>query len=247
MTKTNIEWTQHTWNPMAGCSIVSPGCTNCYAMKTARRLEAMNAEARARGVPEAAPHYNGTTKIVNGKTVWTGKIGLSERALMKPLKRKKPTTWFVNSMSDLFHDGVPDESIDKVFAVMALTPQHTYQVLTKRSARMREYCSSDATLGRVLSLANSWLQSDGRIEIAHKADGLGGIMLPNVWLGVSTERQKEADERREPLRALAAQGWTTFVSFEPALGPIDWRGWEFLRWLISGGESGPGARPSHPD
>ena len=112
MAKTKIEWTQQVWNPFAGCSVLSPGCTNCYAMKMAHRIEACNAGLRpGHG---GAPHYAGTTKIVNGNAVWTGKIGIaSDEILLKPLKRKMPTTYFVNSMSDLFHENVPDEAIDE--------------------------------------------------------------------------------------------------------------------------------------
>jgi protein gp37 len=128
--KSAIEWTESTWNPIVGCTILSPGCTHCYAMRTAARLSNNS----------ATPHYAGTVKTVNGHPVWTGKVALApERVLTEPVRRKKPTMYFVNSMSDLFHEDVPDDWIDKVFAVMALTPQHTYQALTKRPARMRSY------------------------------------------------------------------------------------------------------------
>lgn len=239
MTKTNIEWAQHVWNPIAGCSIVSPGCTNCYAMKMAYRIEMANAEAAAKYLPERSPHYNGTTKRVNGNAVWTGHVVRSEKALGIPLRRKVPTTWFVNSMSDLFHESVPDEWIDQVFAVMALTPQHTYQILTKRSARMRAYMNGIPSkipfLGR-MPLERTHLEAAGHME------GDGGYMdalkkagnvyslyldapwpLPNVWLGVSTERQKEADERIPDL--LAAPAAVRFISAEPLLGPIDLKRW----------------------
>jgi protein gp37 len=130
-----IEWTEKTWNPIVGCSIVSPGCTNCYAMKMAARLEAM-----ARADARSTQHYLGTTQRSKAGPVWTGKVALApERILLEPLSRKKPTTYFVNSMGDFFHESVPDAWIDSVFAVMALCPQHTFQVLTKRSARMRAY------------------------------------------------------------------------------------------------------------
>ena len=130
-----IEWTEATWNPIVGCSLVSPGCTNCYAMRMAARLERMGQK-----------RYRGLTKPSKAGPVWTGKMRLVEEALTLPLRRRKPTTWFVNSMSDLFHENVPDEWIDRVFAVMALCPQHTFQVLTKRSARMRAYLS-DSSFG----------------------------------------------------------------------------------------------------
>ena len=122
MSKSNIEWTQETWNPIVGCSIVSAGCTNCYAMKMADRICAMQPNS----------HYQGTVKRVNDKPVWTGKMALApEKKLLEPMRRKRPRTYFVNSMGDLFHENVPDEWIDKVFAVMARSPQHTFQILTK--------------------------------------------------------------------------------------------------------------------
>jgi protein gp37 len=126
---TTIEWTEATWNPIAGCSLHSPGCTNCYAMRTAARLAT---------IPATAPVYAGLTQPSKVGPVWTGKIAVNESTMLAPLRHKKPTMYFVNSMSDLFHESVPDEVIDRVFAVMALCPQHPFQVLTKRSDRMRE-------------------------------------------------------------------------------------------------------------
>jgi protein gp37 len=230
-----IEWTEKTWNPTVGCSITSPGCKNCYAMKMASRIEAMNAALPAGH--GAAPHYDGTTRKERGKAIWTGKIALApESTLLAPLRRKRATTYFVNSMSDLFHEDVPDEWIDRVFAVMALSPQHTFQVLTKRAERMRKY----------------FAPFDGR-----RADSLGKIVielgytgplellpwpLPNVWLGVSTERQQEYDARAVHLRETPAA--VRFFSMEPLLGPIiaPWLG----DWVIGGGESGHNAWPMHP-
>jgi protein gp37 len=234
MSKTNIEWSQHVWNPVVGCTIISSGCKNCYAMKMAARLEAMGVE-----------HYRGLTQPSKAGAVWTGKVAFAEKVLMEPLRRKKPTTYFVNSMGDLFHEDVPDEWIDKVFAVMALTPWHTYQILTKRPARMRDYIGEPDLNGRKFA-----------IELARQELGLQTLAVPpkfaswplhNLWLGTSIEDQKRADERCEHLKALAEMGWATMVSYEPALGPVDWTGWEWASWIISGGESGPGARPSHPD
>jgi protein gp37 len=133
MADSKIEWTERTWNPIVGCSVVSPGCTNCYAMKMAARIEAMGNQAR----------YRGTTKKVNGNSVWTGKLAIAPDAtISEPLRRRKPTTYFVNSMGDVFHEDLPDEWIDRVFAVMALSPRHTFQVLTKRAGRMRAYVST---------------------------------------------------------------------------------------------------------
>ncbi len=134
-----IEWCMDTWNPTVGCSIVSPGCTNCYAMRMAARLEAMG-----------QPIYAGMTQPSKAGPVWTGKVELSNWGqVIRPLSWKRPRRIFVNSMSDLFHESLSDEAIDKVFAVMALCPQHTFQVLTKRAERMRAYSSDPQTPFRV--------------------------------------------------------------------------------------------------
>ena len=126
-TETAIEWTDATWNPVAGCSIVSPGCTNCYAMKMAARIERMN---------PAAQHYAGLTQSSKSGPVWTGKVAAApDSILLAPLKWKKPRRIFVNSMSDLFHEALSDKAIDRVFDVMVQARQHTFQVLTKRPQR----------------------------------------------------------------------------------------------------------------
>lgn len=312
--KTGIQWTDATWNPIIGCSIVSPACTNCYAMAQAARIQKMT----------PGSHYEGTTHEVNGKPVWTGVLKHApEHILLAPLRWKKPRRIFVNSMSDLFHDAVPDEWIDEVFAVMALAPQHTFQLLTKRPKRMREYISGIPSkipfLGR-MPLERIHIEAAGHME------GDGGYMdalkragnvyslyhdvrwpLPNVYLGVTAERQEEADARIPAL--LATPAAVRFVSAEPMLGAIDFARvgnlesikaammevaeyherdarlntisgmqidalngaqqacifyqtpdhmgggftWRFPRpfprldWIICGGESGPGARPMHPD
>ena len=124
---THIEWTDETWNPIVGCSKVSAGCKNCYAMHMAARLEAM-------GVPQ----YQGLTTKQHGKTNWTGKLRFVESALEKPLHWKKPRRIFVNSMSDLFHPDVQETWIEEVWAIMAKTPQHQYQILTKHPDKMFE-------------------------------------------------------------------------------------------------------------
>lgn len=240
-----IEWTDATWNPIVGCSIISPGCTNCYAMKMASRIEAMGNQ----------PRYAGTTRKVNGNAIWTGKLAQApDSVLLAPLKRKKPTTYFVNSMGDLFHEDCPDEWIDRVFAVMALAPQHTFQVLTKRSERMRDYFDGGRDRADIVGLA--MLTIVDRIPHGHRRVPWP---LPNVWLGVSTERQEEADERIPLL--LQTPAAVRFISAEPLLGPIDLmevipnpiiynviHGMErLLDWVIVGGESGSNARPMHPD
>ena len=127
MAASDIEWTEATWNPVAGCSLVSPGCTNCYAMRMAARLEAMgNAK------------YQGTTRRSGGRPVWSGRLNMDERTLQAPLGWSRPQRIFVNSMSDLFHDDVPVAFIRRAWDVMARADWHTFQILTKRPNRMRE-------------------------------------------------------------------------------------------------------------
>ena len=208
---TKIEWTGKTWNPIVGCSIVSPGCTNCYAMKMAARLEAMGDAAvkACKAVPAA--HYAGTTKWVNGKPGWTGKVALApDDILTKPLRTRKPTTWFVNSMGDLFHEDVPDEWIDRVFAVMALCPQHTFQVLTKCSARMQAYMTrGDDEHGDYFERLSDAAVALTSSPCAAHVESVNWP-LPNVWIGVSAEDQKRADERIPDL--LATPAAVRFVS-----------------------------------
>jgi protein gp37 len=138
MTETSIEWTDVTWNPVAGCTVISPGCTNCYAMRMAARLEAMPVQK-----------YKGLTRRSGGRAVWTGKIRLDHKSLDVPKRWLKPKKIFVNSMSDLFHEAVPLVFIARVWNVMADTPQHTYQILTKRPDRMAEICNQLPVLGNV--------------------------------------------------------------------------------------------------
>jgi protein gp37 len=233
-----IEWTDRTWNPTRGCSIVSPGCVNCYAMKQAHRFSG----------PGKA--YDGLTKQTKAGPQWTGIVRLVESALNEPLTWRKPARVFVNSMSDLFHESLPNEAIAQVFHVMygeasgTNDAPHTYQILTKRPERMRDwfrwlrdYDGDDA----MITALSVYLRTSG----PHK----------RVWLGVSCEDQKRADERIPLL--LETQAAVRFISAEPLLGPIDlrpaWnRGLPWLRpdginWVIVGGESGPGARPCRVD
>jgi protein gp37 len=222
-----IEWTDATWNPVTGCSVLSPGCTNCYAMNLAG--------TRLRNHPSRA----GLTIESKAGPVWNGKVRFNEGWLTQPLEWKKPRMVFVCAHGDLFHENVPDEWIDQVFAVMALCPQHTFQVLTKRAERMRDYFAQ----GRE-KMHTRWLwAARDALPITFVGSINGTYPLPNVWLGVSTERQKEYDERKEHLRNTPAA--VRFFSVEPLLGPIkaDYLG----DWVIVGGESGHGARPMHPD
>lgn len=156
MAATQIEWTDATWNPVAGCSITTAGCTHCYAMEMAKRLEAM-------GVKK----YGGLTRRRGGRTVWTGVVKEDRAALALPRTWKKPRRIFVNSMSDLFHERVSETFIMEVWQVMRDTPRHHYQILTKRPERMAEVVS--ATIQTVLP--NVWLGTSvenvdvvGRIE-----------------------------------------------------------------------------------
>ena len=203
-----IEWTEATWNPIAGCSVVSPGCTNCYAMKRVAPRLAKN---------PATPHYTGTVTMSNAGPVWTGRINVaSDKVLTAPLRWKRPRMIFVNSTSDLFHESVLDDVIDRIFAVMAEAHWHTFQVLTKRSGRMRDYLSDEASLDRIGEVQRKFY---GNI-CAYTNVALDGLWpLPNVWLGVSAERQQEADERIPDL--LATPAAIRFVSAEPLLGPVD--------------------------
>lgn len=158
MAETSIEWTDVTWNPVAGCTIATAGCTNCYAMRMAARLEAMGVEK-----------YAGLTRKSGGRAKWTGKITLDPASLTVPLNWKKPRRVFVNSMSDLFHPDVPVEFIADVWSTMARTQQHTYQILTKRPERMSEVLTSPY----FAVLPNVWLGTsieDGRV--VHRIDAL---------------------------------------------------------------------------
>jgi len=217
--QSKIEWTDATWQPVTGCSIVSPGCTNCYAMKLAG--------TRLRHHPSRA----GLTVDSKAGPVWNGKVCFNEQWLDQPLRWKSPRRIFVCAHGDLFHESVPDEWIDKVFAVMALAPQHTFQVLTKRSARMRAYMLTPDRKRLIAAQSmpiSCMLARDGghkaRIKLDHfSACFAGSGPLPNVWLGVSTERQQEADERIPDL--LQTPAAVRFISAEPLLGPIDLKRW----------------------
>lgn len=222
---TKIEWTDATWNPIVGCSVVSPGCTNCYAMRLAGTRMMLH------------PSRAGLTRDSKAGPVWTGEVRFMEQWLIQPLRWAKPRMIFVCAHADLFHEAVPDEWIDRIFAVMAMAPQHTFQVLTKRPERMREYLHSPVVID---SIANAAHDIDGGI-------GAPILPLPNVWLGVSVEDQRRADERIGILGSTpAALRW---VSAEPLLGRIDFDidQLQVIDWVVAGGESGPGARPMHPD
>lgn len=235
MAATSIEWTDAVWNPVSGCARVSDGCDRCYALTMTHRLEAMGKSK-----------YAGLTVLnPKGERHFNGQVRCHDDALEIPLRWKKPRRIFVNSMSDLFHKDVPFEFIDKVFAVMALCPQHTFQILTKRPERMAEYT---ADRGRLTMVAQAMALLGYGAESMYLR-----WPLPVVWLGTSVENQKAADERISHLLKCPAE--IRFLSVEPLLGPVDLS--KFLRsptvcltttyrmtdWVIVGGESGPGSRP----
>jgi protein gp37 len=215
---TAIEWTDATWNPVRGCAIVSKGCTNCYAMRQAHRSSG------------AGGAYEGLTKLSKGGPVWTGKVRLVPELLEQPLQWRRPRRIFVNSMSDLFHEDVPVDFIYRLWCVMAAARRHRFQILTKRAARMREVLTAAPFRGQVLD---------------------------NVWLGVSVEDQAAADERIPQLLADAGGGALDLGRAAARAGRAMEMDGAWLRsnhelgqrldWVVAGGESGPGARPMHPD
>jgi len=156
MSESSIEWTDATWNPVAGCTVLTAGCTNCYAMRMAARLESMGTSK-----------YRGLTRKSGQRYVWTGKVSLDEAALQAPFGWRKPRLIFVNSMSDLFQEAVPADFIGRVWATMEATPHHTYQILTKRPARMAEL-SKELPL-----LENVWLGTS--VENAEVIERLGDL------------------------------------------------------------------------
>jgi protein gp37 len=267
-----IEWTDGTWNPIAGCSPMSEGCRNCYAAKEAIRLGGNQH-------PAISGKYAGTSEMRGAgrqrRAVFTGNITFDELALQKPLGWRKPRRVFVNSMSDLFHEAVPVEFIARVWDIMARSPQHTFQILTKRPERM-------ATLLARFRSWEGWITHNGAPPKGYWTERNGpepGLIvgeegrwpLPNVWLGTSVEDQMSADKRIPHL--LRTPAAVRFLSCEPLLAPVDLSAtlrrctcehaeyehdpfdgpceeclctipeWETaIQWVIVGGESGPGAR-----
>ena len=255
-----IEWTDATWNVVIGCDKVSPGCDHCYAIRTAHRFQ-------EHPNPAVAAAYAGTE--ADGE--WTGQVNLVENRLTLPLSWTGPRRIFVNAQSDLFHKDVPDEFIARVWAVMALAPRHTFQILTKRHGRMRSLLASPdfhASVSRKVRGHVTLRPLDGH------GDEAARWPLPNVWLGVSVEDQQRADLRIPAL--LDTPAAVRWLSCEPLLGPVDlthmdverhsesmyWinaltgrnrdmgrpcRDVESIDWVVVGGESGPGSRPMHPE
>lgn len=243
MGDTNIEWADKTWSPITGCTPISEGCANCYAKRMA--------ETRLRGrcgYPEDEPFRPGVVHY----NQWE-----------KPLRWKNPRKVFVCSMGDLFHDSVIEPAIDKVLAIVASAPQHTFMLLTKRPERMRSYLTDGHN--RKFAVAKLAFTGMHQVKPMKAFRGMGENPLPNLWLGVTAENQARADERIPVLLQIPAA--KRFVSIEPMLAPVDLtkmpngtfppynslRKWTDgkrttgLDWVICGGETGPGARPMNPD
>ena len=180
----DIEWTDATWNPVVGCAMVSPGCTNCYAMRMAARLESMGAR-----------QYEGITRKSGGKFVWTGSVRINESAVTAPLGWKKPRKIFVNSMSDLFQEGLGFGVVARVWRVMESSPQHVFQILTKRPGRMRH------------------ILTENDLPI-----------LPNVWLGASVESSDYVERIEELRRTPAHVRFVSFEPLIARVGPVDLTG-----------------------
>lgn len=237
--RTSIEWTRGddgspgaTWNPIIGCSRVSPGCDHCYAIGVVHR--------------QMAPQHVGLTVHPEGERVdWTGEVRVVEHLMDQPLRWQRPRRVFVNSLSDLFHPEVERDTVARIFATMMCAERHTFQVLTKRPQRMAELLS-DPTFrhevrdeaivhyrGQRASLRPSWWSA---AETPWP--------LPNVWLGVSIESNRYAWRANHLRETQAAVRW---VSAEPLLGPLDQLDLTGIDWVVAGGESGPGSRPMNPD
>jgi protein gp37 len=242
---TGIQWTDETWNAITGCKQVSPGCAHCYAKVEHDRRHKAHQAGKA-----VAPQYAEPFEVVQ----------LHPDRLDAPLRRRKPSRYFVTSGADPFHEDVPDVFLDCLFAVMAMASRHTFQLLTKRPLRARDYLSSERRLDRIHTAIAAMQQGVGR-RLAHADHVAGRWPLRNLWLGVSVENQRWADERIPLLRETPAA--VRFISAEPLLGPLELTpylegeeehgvahtvgacvGWTPpIDWVIVGGESGAGARP----
>lgn len=266
MGSTTIAWTNSTWTVTTGCRTYGKDCANCYAEVMSKRLGAMaRADEKAGKEPGRKSNY---LNVIGDNGRWNNVVQPAPDNLRDPMGWKKSRMIFVNSMSDLFYGNdadrqacenqkrqftpVPFEYIDKVFAVMAMCPQHTFQVLTKRSDRMEKYFTLAGGSGRV---AYEIHRSNGAIIPSSGPMRASGYPwpLPNVWLGASAGYQQAADERLPHLKSLSMAGWTTWSSFEPLLeltmipsacyhddeSPASC----WLDWAVIGAESGPRRRP----
>lgn len=239
--KTGISWTDSTWNCLRGCTRVSEGCRNCYAESTAYRFS-------GEGLP-----YEGLAVLKNGHASWTGKVDWIGEHWEDPLRWTRPRRIFVNSMSDLFHENVPNLWIDNMIAVMqhAQSRGHIFQILTKRPQRMLDYFSDPNLYSRLMVCVDAVRGHWPKMPVIPFSDPVK-FPLKNVWLGVSTENQKAADERVPLLVATPAA--VRFISAEPLLGPIDF---EYPKTLYPDGppmccsgtaqmECGCGGKPTEP-
>lgn len=249
MGDTKIEWAEKVWNPVVGCTKCSPGCLNCYAERMANR-QAYMGNANYRRVVKYEEEELWGENVVNKPDFWfngwNGETACIESALDQPLHWRNPRRIFVVSMGDLFHPSVPFEFIDKVFAVIALCPQHTFLVLTKRVERMLKYIIEELVhQGTKMATHRSW---PAMLELLDSLDNKDprnkssywqkGYPLPNIWLGVTVCNQKEADEKIPVLLQIPAA--KHFVSFEPLLEgifPSTLENWEGIDLAIIGCES----------
>lgn len=270
--ETGIQWCHvpgyigATWNPTTGCTRVSPGCDNCYAFTLHDQRYKVNLDAAREHPPISLRDLTHGPDLIGAKRredasalplpkqydlPFSTVQMLDGDRLTEPLRTKRPHAYFVDSMADLFHDDVTDEYLDRVFAVMALAPQHIFMILTKRPERMRAYLSAsrievgtywkawreDKVLWAAQTLAERNALPKG--QAYPWSDEFPDWPLANVWLGISAEDQARYVERWAALEQTPAA--VKFISYEPALGPLDVE-WHGLDWLIVGGESGPRAR-----
>lgn len=246
--KSKIEWTDATWNPLVGCSVASPGCDNCYAARDIHHRLANNPN------PKISGPFSGLTVQPEGKPPeFNGTVRWREDQFDQPLRWSKPRMVFVNSMSDTFHPKVDAQQIARIFAVMALTGRHTFQVLTKRPQRMAALSLSDAFRSAVAYEATKIIQAATPAQAAKRFDDIDAIdrdpqwlppwPLPNVWLGTSIEDNATAWRADHLRKCDAAVRW---ISAEPLIGPVDELDLTGIDWVVVGGESGPGSRLMDP-
>ncbi|MFW2829896.1 phage Gp37/Gp68 family protein [Sphingomonas sp. ID0503] len=217
-----IEWTDATWNPVTGCSVISPGCKHCYAMKLAgTRLK-------------NHPSREGLTIDTAAGPVWTGEVRVNEPAMLDPIRWKRPRRIFVCAHGDLFHENVLDSTIDRVFAVMGAAPQHTFQVLTKRAERMRAYFARvTADPAANWPLPNVWL------GVSAEDQARANERVPQLLATPAARRFVSAEPLLGPINLHDAMWAGDGDPLADLTATID--------WIIVGGESGLGARPMHPD
>lgn len=232
-----IEWTgKRRWGFLRGCTHVSPGCENCYAEAIAERFSGVDRNDRR------LPFYGYATR---GKG-WTKKVSLVREKLGEPLSWRDPELCFINSTSDLFHEALSFEEIGAAFGVMAQTPRHTYQVLTKRVKRARAFFEWAAGDGDPHAPAPDIVVTTMAVNLGVQVDQIQRPWpLPNVWLGASVEDQRRADERVSEFAKIPAA--VRFLSCEPLLERVERVAMPGIDWIIVGGESGPGARPFELD